>query len=91
MSDINLQLVREFFELNRFRVHTRWWQSGWQSSRGDHGLQLYVDNPFFRGGGLSEPVLTALDLPRVERAVVELQLKGRPGGRCSLCPSSGGA
>ena len=27
---------------------------------------------------------------RVERAVVELQLKGRPGGRCSLCPSRGG-
>lgn len=24
---------------------------------------------------------------RVERAVVELQIKGRPGGRCSLCPS----
>ncbi len=24
---------------------------------------------------------------RVERAVVELQLRGRPGGRCSLCPS----
>ena len=28
---------------------------------------------------------------RVESAVVELQLKGRPGGRCSLCPSRGGA
>jgi len=27
---------------------------------------------------------------RVERAVVELQIKGRPSGRCSLCPSRGG-
>ena len=28
---------------------------------------------------------------RVEKAVIELPLKGRPGGRCSLCPSRGGA
>ena len=27
---------------------------------------------------------------RLERAVVELQIKGRPSGRCSLCPSRGG-
>ena len=27
---------------------------------------------------------------RVADAVVELQIKGRPGGRCSLCPSRGG-
>ena len=27
---------------------------------------------------------------RVEQTVIELQLRGRPGGRCSLCPSNGG-
>ena len=27
---------------------------------------------------------------QVADAVVELQIKGRPGGRCSLCPSRGG-
>ena len=27
---------------------------------------------------------------KVADAVVELQFKGRPGGRCSLCPSRGG-
>ena len=27
---------------------------------------------------------------RVEQSVIELQLRGRPGGRCSLCPSNGG-
>ena len=27
---------------------------------------------------------------RVEKMVIELQLRGRPGGHCSLCPSSGG-
>jgi hypothetical protein len=27
---------------------------------------------------------------RVEQIVIDLQLRGRPGGRCSLCPSSGG-
>ena len=27
---------------------------------------------------------------QVADAVIELQIKGRPGGRCSLCPSRGG-
>lgn len=37
MSDINLHLVREYFELNQFRVSTMWRQEG-------PGAQLLVEN-----------------------------------------------
>ena len=44
MTDVDLQLVREFFELNLFRVTTNWRQHGTAGETGEVGLQLYVEN-----------------------------------------------
>ena len=41
MAGIDLQIVREFFELNQFKVATRWPQ---HEPQGGEGVQLYVQN-----------------------------------------------
>lgn len=73
MADVNLQLVREFFELHLFRVLTNWQQDPAWERAGEHGPQLFVDNaqPVFD----REPrfVLRPVDLYAVERAIVEVR------------------
>ncbi|MBN2309974.1 MAG: hypothetical protein JXR94_13450 [Candidatus Hydrogenedentes bacterium] len=73
MDDVNLQLVREFFELNVFRVLTNWQQDPRQRRAGENRGQLFVENarpvvrrelPF---------VLGAVDISGIERAVVEVR------------------
>ena len=44
MSDVNLQLVREFFELSLFRVLTNWQQAVWRPQDTEQSVQLYVEN-----------------------------------------------
>lgn len=72
MSDVNLNIVREFFELNRFRVMTRWEHEPGGSGSGDQGIQLYVVN--------TEPVevergfvLTSAGLRSIARGLVEVR------------------
>ncbi len=43
MAEVDLQIVREFFELHRFKVATRWPQHEPERD-GDGGVQLYVQN-----------------------------------------------
>lgn len=73
MNDINLQLVREFFELNLFRVMTQWRQDQLGAPRGGHSPQLFVENtnivPEYELG----LVLGPGDLAYVHCAVVEIR------------------
>jgi hypothetical protein len=43
MAEVDLQIVREFFELHRFKVATRWPQHEAERDS-DGGVQLYVQN-----------------------------------------------
>lgn len=72
MSDVNVQLVREFFELNLFQVMTNW-QQGTRFRPGENSGQLFVRNtapgmprdlPFLLGAG---------DITSLERAAVEIR------------------
>lgn len=72
MAEIDLQLVREFFELNRFKVHTHWPQHD-RDGGADSGAQLYVENAASAEAGETDPILQPALLPRLHRAVVEVR------------------
>jgi hypothetical protein len=73
MSDVNLQLVREFFELHLFRVLTNWHQDPERRLR-DLTSQLLVENVAPASDPRpSEFLLTAPDLPNIERALIEIR------------------
>lgn len=72
MAEIDLQLVREYFELNRFRVHTHWPQHD-RDGGADSGAQLYVENAAPAEAGETEPILQPEHLGRLHRAVVEVR------------------
>jgi len=83
VSDVNLQLVREFFELNLFRVLTHWQHNlagpnGWgpddRTSVPEAGLQLFVENthPASLPPELNF-VLRPEDVQAIRRAVVEVR------------------
>lgn len=72
MGDVNLQLVREFFELHLFRVLTNWQQDAARQRSGENSAQVFVENvqpipidPQF--------LLRLEDVPAIERAVVEVR------------------
>jgi hypothetical protein len=72
MSDINTQIVREFFELKRFHVMTHW-QHEEQRRTAESGSLLFVENPGAVEAG-NVPFLVAPGLvPRLHRAVVEVR------------------
>jgi len=73
MDDVNLQLVREFFELNVFRVLTNWRQDPRQLRSGDNSGQLFVENAGIPTTRELAFVLAAADIPAIERAVVEVR------------------
>ncbi|GJM27224.1 MAG: hypothetical protein DHS20C16_36390 [Phycisphaerae bacterium] len=73
MSDVNLQLVREFFELNLFRVLTNWQQDPRILAHGDQAGQLFVDNSNAATPRPLPFVLRPDDLACIERAVVEIR------------------
>jgi hypothetical protein len=74
VNDIDLQIVRECFELNRFQVTTRWALQSSTASRDEHKQQLYVQ----RNGSAGEPpdslVLSELDIPKLHRALIEVRV-----------------
>jgi len=72
MADIDLQLVREFFELNRFQVTTHWRQHD-PSDHPEGGFQLFVQRATSPGEALLDTVMQAGDLAQIERAVVEVR------------------
>jgi hypothetical protein len=75
MSDINVQLVREFFELHLFRVLTNWQQAPHLAS--EHAAQLFVENtqtaPPAAEGGFANMLVDLAELHTLERAVVEIR------------------
>ncbi len=73
MSDVNLQVVREFFELNLFRVLTNWQQDPRILAHGDQAGQLFVDNSNAAAPRPLPFVLRPDDLASIERAVVEIR------------------
>jgi hypothetical protein len=74
MSDTNLQLVREFFELNLFRVLTNWQQDSWrQQVASDPRLQVFVENTAPPSGAQPDFLLHPHMVGAIERAVVEVR------------------
>ena len=73
MADINLQLVREYFELHVFRVLTNWRQEPWRGRTAESSPQLFVENA--RPVPRVEPplLLEPTDLRGIERAVVHVR------------------
>lgn len=72
VAEIDLHLVREFFELNRFKVFTHWPQHD-RDGGSDSGAQLYVENGAAAEAGDMDPILQPAVLSRLHRAVVEMR------------------
>lgn len=73
MTDIEYQLVREFFELNQFRVLTQWKHDVPRKSRGDSAIQLYVEAPHHDSEEELDINLKASDIACIRRAVVAVR------------------
>lgn len=71
MSDVNVQLVREFFELNGFRTMTYWQHD--RTRAADHGLQLFVENGAVPASRELDFTLRPGDAPALQRALVEVR------------------
>ncbi len=72
MGEVNVQLVREFFELNMFQVMTNW-QQGTRFRAGEHSGQLFVQNTV-PGMPRDLPfLLNPADVAAIERAVIEVR------------------
>lgn len=73
MSDLNVQLVREYFELNSFRVMTHWQQDHMRARPPERGLQLFVENAATPHPGPADFLLRVNEAPMIERAIVEVR------------------
>lgn len=73
MADVNIQLVREFFELNLFAVLTNWQRDTLRLRGADSGLQLFVENVNPALPRALDFVLSPVDLCSIERALVEVR------------------
>jgi hypothetical protein len=72
VADIDLQIVREFFELNRFNVITRWPQHDGPGAA-DGGVQLYVRNAGLVDDAKADVALHPAQIRRIRNAVVEIR------------------
>lgn len=73
MGDVNVQLVREFFELNLFQVLTNWHPAARRVRPGEHGGQLFVQNTAPQPPRTLPFLLQPGDVAFIERAVVEVR------------------
>ncbi|MDZ4858329.1 MAG: hypothetical protein SGI88_05045 [Candidatus Hydrogenedentes bacterium] len=73
MGDVNVQLVREFFELNLFHVLTNWQHSARRPRSNEHAGQLFVYNPAVAPQRDLPFLLLPGDMHVIERAVVEVR------------------
>jgi hypothetical protein len=73
MSEINLQLVRDFFELNRFSVLTHWRHSDERAKAGEDASLLFVEHLRGEDVGGAPFLLTGNTIQTVQRAVVEVR------------------
>ncbi len=72
MGDLNMQIVREFFELNRFHVLTHW-QHERIPQISDFGSLLFVEHPHGEVGGEVDFVPRPDQIAHIPRAVVEVR------------------
>ncbi len=72
MSDMNMQLVREFFELNLFHVLTHWRHVDFPRAA-EPGYLLFVEHTNPEPGRDLDFLLRAEDVPSLYRAVVEVR------------------
>lgn len=82
MIDLNMQFVREFFELNLFRVLTHWQHQEMQTRSSDPGPLLFVEHARPGEEDSTRPVASQEGLPfllppnevsAIRRAVVEVR------------------
>jgi hypothetical protein len=73
MSEINLQLVREFFELNRFSVLTHWRHGDERAKASEDASLLFVEHLRGDEGGRAPFLLSGATMQSVQRAVVEVR------------------
>jgi len=73
MGDVNVQLVREFFELNLFQVLTNWHPSARRTRPGEHGGQLFAQNTAPQPERALPFLLQPGDVAAIARAVVEVR------------------
>ena len=73
MSEINLQLVREFFELNRFSVLTHWRHGDERAKASEDASLLFVEHLRGDEGGRAPFLLSGASIQSVQRAVVEVR------------------
>jgi len=74
VADVNLQLVREFFELHFFRVLTNWQREPARSNDGPSFVQLFVENcDPLRLPERPDAVLSLEGLRTIERGVIEIR------------------
>lgn len=73
MSDVNVQFVREFFELNGFRTMTFWQHDRVRARASEPGLQLFVENISPSPTRDLDFVLHIGDSTVIERALVEVR------------------
>lgn len=74
MSDVSVQLVRDFFEVNAFHVMTYWQHDAVRARGTEQGLQLLVENTASaRDVSVADFVLRVGDVSALPRAVVEVR------------------
>lgn len=73
MSDVDTQLVREYFELLRYRVVTHWQHDAHLPRVADPGSLLFIEQSETSEDNTSEFILHAEDTPHLERAIVEVR------------------
>ena len=73
MSDINLQLVREFLELNLFHVLTFWQHGSARPTHSEHSMLLFVENVKPGPERKVEFVLNASSITSFQNAVVDIR------------------
>ncbi len=73
MSDVNLQFVREFFELNMFNVLTNWHQAEGLGGAGEQNFQFFATNTVQLDETEVNFVLKPGDIQKISRAAIEIR------------------
>lgn len=73
MSEINVQLVREFFELHQFHVLTHWPHEADTARSSDAGSLIFIEHTSPETRDAPEFLLRIEEVPLLHRAVVEVR------------------
>lgn len=73
MSDLNMQIVREFFELRLYHVLTHWQHDDLTPKGSDPGTLLFIEPQHTENEALPDFLLTDIHLSHIPRAVVDIR------------------